>query len=239
MNILIPMAGSGSRFKNNGVITPKPFIEIYGKTMIQHAVESLDLDGRYIFVVHKSHKDFVPVTQILQEIKPDCIIIETAETTMGPACSALLSENYIADEELVITNCDQIMKWSGQYFLHCARMYDGTIVTYYNNSSKNSYAKLDNNGNVLCVKEKQIISNVSLNGIHYYKFGKYFVDAAKSMITHSDSVNGEFYVGPTYNYMIASGLKVGIHHIPNEQHYAVGTPEDLKHYIEHNRYDSN
>ena len=106
------------------------------------------------------------------------------------------------------------------------------ILTYHTDTEKNSFARLDENGFVSEVREKEVISNVSLNGIHYWKMGKYFVGSAEEMIDKGDRApNGEFYIGPTYNHMISHGLKVGIYHIPNCQHHAVGVPIDLERYL--------
>ena len=56
LNILIPMAGAGSRFKEAGYIFPKPLIEIDNKPMIQWVIESLNLEGNFIFIVQKNIK---------------------------------------------------------------------------------------------------------------------------------------------------------------------------------------
>ena len=234
MNIVIPMAGEGTRFPRDTYKIPKPLIEINGVPMIQRAIHSLGLVGTYHFIIRKdSYYD--QVCTLLHSIYPSSKIISVEETTEGPASSCLLFRDFINnEEELVIANCDQIMWWDPELFLTTARYYkyDGLIVTYTTTTPKNSYARIDRNGLVQEVKEKEVISDISLNGIHYWRKGKYFVQSAESMINCNDRApNGEFYVGPTYNYMIKSGLKVGIHHIPNSQHNAVGVPEDLNSFL--------
>ena len=168
----------------------------------------------------------------------NCNIVSVDYLTEGPACTALLAEHLIDNEEpLVIANCDQIMHWDSETFKSYCENYphDGFIVTYFANTNKNSYAKLDKNGFVTNIKEKEIISNVSLNGIHFWKHGSDFVSSAKEMISMDDRApNNEFYIGPSFNYMISKNLKVGIFHIPNEQHWAVGTEEDLDIYMRSN-----
>jgi hypothetical protein len=147
----------------------------------------------------------------------------------------LLAKDYINnDEPLVISNCDQIMLWNGEYFLNsCMNSpYDGLVVTYDESTPKNSYAKLCTNGDVIRVAEKEVISNVSLNGIHFWKHGRYFVDSANEMIANEDRCNGEFYVAPTYNRMISAGKRVGIFHIPKQCHNPVGVPSDLGIFLE-------
>ena len=228
------MAGLGKRFNDDGFNKPKPLIDINGYTMIQKSVESLGVHGKYIFIIRKTdYSDDVKL--ILKEIKPDCIIKEIDYVTDGPATTCNIVRKYINNNDsLIIANCDQIMWWSGNNFISfCnASDYDGIIVTYTSSTTKNSYAKLNKFGYVKEVKEKEVISDISLNGIHFWKSGKDFIDSYDRMVELNDKApNGEFYVGPTYNHMIQSGKKVGVYHIPNHQHHPVGTPDDLREYI--------
>lgn len=240
MNILIPMAGEGTRFPRDTYKIPKPLIEIGGVPMIQRAVESLGLSGTYHFIIRKdSYYD--QVCTLLHNIFPQSKIISVEETTKGPASSCLLFKDYInTEEELVIANCDQIMWWDAELFLTSARYYkyDGLIVTYSTTTPKNSYARINRRGFVQEIKEKEVISDISLNGIHYWRKGKYFVQSAEDMIECNDTApNGEFYVGPTYNYMIRKDLNVGIHHIPTYQHNPVGVPDDLNSFLKKYEYN--
>lgn len=239
MNILIPMAGLGSRFPSHTYPMPKPLIEVNGEPMISKAIKSLNLDGNYFFVIAKNQFTSL-VEETITAIKPSSKFIEIDYITEGPANSALLFRDQInTGEELVIANCDQIMEWNSENFLHNVRLYDGAVVTYHTDTDKNSYARLDKNGLVVEIREKEVISNVSLNGIHYWKKGSHFVNSADKMMELQDRApNGEFYIGPTYNHMIRQGLKVGIYHIPNEQHHPVGIPDDLKKYLEHEKTKS-
>jgi len=226
------MAGLGSRFLTKGFKLPKPLIDVNGKSMIVKAIDSLGIkDAKYLFVVSTNAHTETIKEEVGKQV--DCEFFELNYLTEGAACSALMFEDKINnDEELIIANCDQIMEWNPDIFLLNVRQYDGAVVTYHETTDKNSYAKINSLGEVSEIREKQVISNIALNGIHYWKKGRYFVESAKSMIAADDrAANGEFYVGPTYNYMINQGLRVGIYHIPNQQHHAVGVPEDLERYI--------
>lgn len=235
MNIVIPMAGLGSRFPNHKL--PKPLIDVNQKPMIQAAIDSLGIDGKLIFIVRKQHVTEYNIDKLLKNLY-ECEIISIDELTEGPACTALLAKEFINNSEpLIISNCDQIMHWDKNSFKSFCKHYpkDGFVVTYYANTIKNSYAKLDKLGNVIEIKEKEIISNISLNGIHFWKCGRYFIESVTSMIANNQRApNGEFYIGPSYNQMIDAGYKVGIYHIPNCQHWAVGTEEDLESYLRFN-----
>lgn len=234
-NIIIPMAGEGSRFPKDQYL-PKPLIDVNGKPMIVRAIESLDIDGQYHFIVRQN--EYTPIVKdIIGKVVKNPKFVEITKTTEGPACSALLFKNEIDNnDELVIANCDQIMEWDSKLFFHNVRLYDGAVVTYYSDTDKNSYAKLDKTGHVVEIREKEVISNISLNGIHYWKQGNSFVRSAEAMIEADDRApNGEFYIAPTYNYMIKENQKVGIFHIPNEQHHAVGVPVDLERFLKYEK----
>lgn len=233
MNILIPMAGLGTRFPNHKL--PKPLIDVNGMPMIQAALKTIGLIGNYIFIVRKNHITDFKIDKVLKNIC-DCEILTVDEITNGPACTALLAKELINNNEpLIIANCDQIMKWDSEVFQSFCLNYpnDGFLVTYHSNTEKNSYVRLGYDGLVKEVKEKEVISNVSTNGIHFWKKGKYFVDSTEEMISLNETApNGEFYIAPSYNQMIKHKMKIGIFHIPNSQHWAIGTEEDLGNYLE-------
>jgi NDP-sugar pyrophosphorylase family protein len=234
MNIIIPLAGRGKRFQEQNYTVPKPLIDVNGRPMIQRAIESLDINGKWHFLV--AENEFTnEICDILNKTKPNCNIITIDYVTEGPASSALLFKKFINNNQsLVVANCDQIMEWNGARFIECAKSYHGAVVTYHADTDKNSYAKINERGLVTEIREKSVISNVSLNGIHYWRCGFYFMESAEAMIAANDRApNGEFYIGPSYNYMIKNGLTVGIYHIPNQQHHAVGVPEDLIKFVEY------
>lgn len=234
MNVVIPMAGLGSRFLTKGFSLPKPMIDINGSPMIVKAIKSLDLDqAKYFFVISKNNFSERLKTLLKKNFLAE--FIEINYLTEGPACSALLFEDKINNsDELIIANCDQIMEWNSKVFLLNARQFDGLVVTYYETNERNSYASINKKGDVVEIKEKEVISNIALNGIHYWKEGSFFISSVKAMIEEDDrAANGEFYVGPSYNQMIKNNYNIGIYHIPNQQHHSVGIPEHLEKYIEY------
>ena len=57
-NIVIPMAGAGSRFAIAGYTKPKPFIDVLGKPMIVRVLENLTCkDARYILIARDEDLD--------------------------------------------------------------------------------------------------------------------------------------------------------------------------------------
>lgn len=232
INVIIPMAGEGKRFKDAGYTIPKPLIDIDGKPMIVRALESLNIEGKYHFVVRNNQYTLDTIFAI-DKIKPKSDFHLVQNTTEGAAVSCLKFENKIdPEEELVIVNCDQIMNWNSESVLNALRKHDGGVVTIRGTDPKHSYVKMD--GSVaISFKEKEVISDHALTGIHYWKKAKYFFASANKMVMLNEkSANGEFYVAPSYNHLIQEGLDIGSYMISADEISFVGTPEDLRKYNE-------
>jgi HAD superfamily hydrolase (TIGR01509 family) len=233
MNILIPMAGAGSRFEKAGYTFPKPLIEVKGKPMIQVVVENLNIEANYIFVVQKSHREKYNLDTLLNLITPNCKIVEVDGLTEGAACTALLAKEFINnDNPLFFANSDQFVEWDSNEFMYKMQEsgVDGGIVTFEATHPKWSFAKIDNNGFVTEVAEKNPISNIATVGYYYWKHGSDFVKYAEEMISKDIRVNNEFYVCPVFNEAIKDGKRITI--FKTNGMWGLGTPEDLKYYIE-------
>jgi HAD superfamily hydrolase (TIGR01509 family) len=239
LNILIPMAGLGSRFEREGYKLPKPLIEVDTDTpMIKKVVDNINCNPytcRYIFVVQKSHYEKYCLNYILNLIAPGCIIVQTEGLTQGAACTSLLAEKYIDnDDHLLFANSDQILEWDVNEFLYSmiSNQIDGGISTFTATDSKWSYAKLDENNNYVTeVAEKRVISNKATTGIYFWTKGSDFVKYAKQMISDdSKRVNNEFYVCPIFNEMIKDNKKIKIFDV--KKMWGIGTPSDLNFYKE-------
>lgn len=233
MNVLIPMAGHGSRFAQAGYTFPKPLIEVHGHPMIQVVVENIGVEANYIFVVQKEHREKFNLDSMLNLIAPNCKIVEVNGVTEGAACTTLLAKEYIDnDEQLVIANSDQFCEWNPLdfYYKMNEQNLDAGILTFQSTHPKWSYAKTDENGYVTQVAEKNPISNIATVGIYYWKHGKDYVRFAEQMISKNIRVNNEFYVCPVFNEAIESGLKIKTFDI--SKMWGLGTPEDLKYFIE-------
>lgn len=228
INVVIPMAGRGSRFANVGYTFPKPLIEMNNKPMIQVVVENLNVDGHYIFIVQKEHYEKYSLNLLLNNIAPNCDIIQIDGVTEGATCSVLLAEKFIDnDTPLLIANSDQFLEWNSNEFLYVAISdgVDGCISTFYNTHPKWSYAKLNDNGYVTEVQEKKPISTIATTGIYFWKQGREFVKYSKQMIEKNIRVNNEFYVCPVYNEAIADGKLIKVKDC--KRMWGIGTPEDL------------
>jgi HAD superfamily hydrolase (TIGR01509 family) len=233
LNVLIPMAGAGSRFTAAGYTFPKPLIEIKEKPMIQFVVENLNIEANYIFIVQKEHYEKYNLKYLLNLIAPNCKIIQVDGITQGAACTTLLAKEYIDnDNSLVIANSDQYVEWNSNECMYAfnADSIDGGILTFNAIHPKWSYAKLDSDGFVTEVAEKQPISNLATVGIYYWRHGSDYVKCAEEMIEKNIRTNNEFYVAPVFNEAIAAGKKIRCKNI--EKMWGIGTPEDLNYFLE-------
>ncbi len=236
LNVLIPMAGAGSRFEKAGYTFPKPLIEVEGKPMIQLVVENLNIDANFIFIVQKKHMEQYNLASLLKIIAPNCKIVEVDKMTEGAACTALLAKKYINNTSpLFFANSDQYVEWDSNEFFYKMNesKCDGGIALFKATHPKWSFAKLDSNNKVIEVAEKNPISDNATVGFYYWKQGQDFVNYAEQMIDNDDRVNNEFYVCPVFNYAIKGGLNIIGKHI--SKMYGIGTPEDLNVYLNRNR----
>jgi HAD superfamily hydrolase (TIGR01509 family) len=234
LNVLIPMAGAGSRFEQAGYTFPKPLIDVKGKPMIQVVIENLNMDANYIFVVQKAHREKYNLDTMLSLIAPGCKIVETNGLTEGAACTALLAKEYIDnDAPLLFANSDQFVEWDSNEFMYKMNETnaDGGIVTFKATHPKWSFAKIDpETGCVTEVAEKNPISDDATVGYYYWKHGSDFVKYAEEMIEKNVRVNNEFYVCPVFNQAISGGKKIRT--FTTEKMWGLGTPEDLTYYLE-------
>lgn len=235
LNIVIPMAGLGSRFSQKGYELPKPLINVNNKPMIQWVVENLQFSNekvKFIFIIREEHREKYNVDSFLNLIAPGCSIISVDKTTQGAACTVLLTKELINNSDnLIIANSDQFLEWDQSSFLKKARVTnaDGAISIFNNTHPKWSYVK-EKNGYVIQVAEKQPISNMATTGIYFWKHGSDFVNCAEKMIEKNIKVNNEFYVCPVFNEAILENKKIIT--FKSEKMWGLGTPEDLEYFLE-------
>ena len=231
LNILIPMAGLGSRFYEKGFKLPKPLILVRDNVMIQAVVESINIRANYIYVVQKEHYEKYHLEEVLNSITPNCKIIQIDGVTEGAAITALAAQSLIDNKSpLLIANSDQIISWKPKLFFYRLNeaQYDGGILTFEDTNPKWSYAKVDDQHMVELVAEKEVISNLATVGIYYWKHGDDFVKYAKQMINNNIRTNNEFYICPVFNEAIKDNKKIWANSVAKM--WGIGTPEDLDKY---------
>ncbi len=235
-NIVVPMAGRGSRFTEEGHTDSKPFIDVNGKPMIQRVIENLNIefDEQYEFVIICLREDYDRYDfSIFDDIigHENWEVICLPDVTEGAAQTILTAEQYIDNDTPMLSfNTDQMIDYDVGIWNHFEQ-YDGGIPCFWGDSEDWSYAKCDEDGFVREVAEKKVISNDATAGYYYWSEGKDFVKYAKQMIESNDrqGFNKEFYVAPVYNWAIKDGKKIVISMVDGTTE--LGTPEYLKKYL--------
>lgn len=240
LNIVIPMAGLGSRFTAAGYMTPKPLIPLHGVPMIKVVIDNLapKRPHRFIFIVQKAWLDEYGMEVKLKSFSDSAEVIAINYITEGQVCTALLGKKFFNnDEPLMTANCDQYVDVDINDYLEDMdrRKLDGLIMTMKATDPKWSYAKTDSSGLVLETAEKKAISPDATVGIFNFRHGSDLVRSAERMIANDLRVNNEFYTCPCYNYLVKEGKRIGIYPIGQEGDgmYGLGIPADLEYFINH------
>lgn len=238
LNIVLPIAGRGSRFAEAGFRLPKPLIPVHGVPMIEaviHNVRPRDAH-RLIVVALREHLQGTALEQVLQRAAPGCAVVPVDTVTEGAACTVLLARDLIdSDDPLMLANSDQWVDVdiNGYLDVMTRTQADGLIMTMTADDPKWSFVGLDSRGFVTEVVEKQVISNEATVGIYNFRRGRDFVRAADAMIAKDLRVNGEFYVAPVYNQLIDEGARIVIRNVGREGAgmYGLGIPSDLDKFL--------
>ena len=234
-NILIPMAGRGSRFEEQGYTDKKPFIDVNGKPMIHRVIENLgmEFDKEYMFILICLQEDFdkydfTEFEKVIGHNSYDVVILD--DVTEGAAQTVLTAKHLINDDTPLMTmNSDQLVEWDVVDLFEDCKRFDALIPCFYGEGNAWSYAGVED-GFVTEVVEKRQISDYATAGYYYWCEGRDFVKYAEEMIEENSRTNGEFYVAPVYNWAIKDGKKYVVGMV--DKAYSLGTPEHLEEYLE-------
>ena len=238
INVVIPMAGAGSRFKVAGYEMPKPFIEFNGKMMIEHVLSSFTkVDANFILVLQEKflEEQKSQLEKIQQNHQVDFVTVP--KLTMGASITALAAHKKINPNcDIIFADSDNIFNPNDVYdFVGYSRKNNlsGALLTFNSDKPCFSYAKVDSNDNFIETKEKEVISSHAIAGMYYFKNLEEFKDAVIDMVVEADLSKGEFYMSNVYNHLKKLTNKIGVFDIENFD--CVGTPEQLSQYIERSR----
>ncbi len=229
LNIVVPMAGRGSRFAKVGYALPKPLIELHGVPMIRLVIANLtpSVPHRFHFLIQRAHDEDYGLAARLREWAPGATVTPVDAVTEGAACTVLLAREMIdSDDALMIANCDQYVDIDIDAYIAAQGDADGLIMTMWADDPKWSFVRRDAEGRVVQVVEKEVVSNEATVGIYNFARGRDFVRGAEAMIAADQRVNGEFYVAPVYDRLIAEGARVECFDIGAGMH-GIGVPDDL------------
>lgn len=240
LNIVLPIAGRGSRFVTAGYTLPKPLIPVHGVPMIELVVRNVrpSVPHRFIFIALQEHLEHLQMRETLARVAPGSVVIPVREVTEGAACTVLLASDLVGgDDALMIANSDQWVDIAIDDYLAAMdrASADGLIMTMWADHPKWSFVARDASGRVCRVVEKEVVSHDATVGIYNFRRGRDFVRAAQQMIARDLRVNGEFYVAPTYNQLIDEGATIATYDVGREGcgMHGLGVPSDLEAFLAH------
>ncbi|MBY0353698.1 NTP transferase domain-containing protein [Candidatus Babeliales bacterium] len=238
--MLIPLAGRGQRFVQDGYADPKPLIPVSGKPMIVQAAASLPATTEQIFVCLNEHCQRYPLEHAIKETYPHAEIKKLDHVTEGQACTCEFGlQNIDPEKSLVIGACDNGMLWNQQKYQDLVddKSVDVIAWSFRNHPSSNKNPQMYG---WLAVDHNNVVTNVSVKvplsanpshdhaivGTFTFKKAAYFLQAAQNLRAKNIRVNNEFYVDSCINQALAMGLTVKVFEV---DHYVCwGTPNDLR-----------
>jgi NDP-sugar pyrophosphorylase family protein len=238
IQVVIPMAGLGSRFTQEGYTTPKPLLPIGNLKMIEVVLQNLTSDDveKVVIVTKTVISEASSLPKLLAEYSFDVEIVLIDETTNGPATTCVLAKHHLdMNKPLVIANSDQYLDtdMKSEYQKWDELTMDGIIWAMEDDSPKWSYVRANRNGFAVEVKEKVVISNLATCGVYAYSKAEYFFQAYEAMVSADDCTNNEFYVAPTYNYLVRNGKKIYVRDLgkAGTVMHGLGIPEDYEAFL--------
>lgn len=235
VNILIPLAGTSQFFNGAEYPYPKPLIEINDKTMIAHVIDNFDSlkeEKIFIFIVNSEDCKKFHLDNVLNLLtNNNCKIIQINNETKGAACSAMMAIDFINNKKpLIITNADQIFDDNLGDIVEGFKGLDGAVISFDSIHPRWSYARVDEEENIIETAEKRPLSKHAIAGFFYFKHGEDFVKSAMSMIKKDAGLNGLYYISPTLNEMVLRNKKLGISKVKNQRYHTLYTPQKIQEY---------
>ena len=221
MNIIMPMAGLGSRMNRN---IPKHLIPVNGHPMFLEALQTFHPDWMHHKIVLVMREEHLEMTRPF--LTDNMKVVVTQHITTGPAATALLAEPYITDDALFTLNCDQVFTWNAKSRIDEMMQHQAGVFVFPSMDAKCSFVRLNDVGCAVEFAEKQVISNLALTGVHYWKHGTDFISSCRKMMADDVRVNNEHYISMTYNYLLDE-MCVGVVETPVEEITLLGTEQEL------------
>ena len=238
MIIVMPMAGEGSRFRDTGITTPKPMIQVLGEPMYAKAMMGLPLNlaRKIVFICLKDHLDNHKLREdiVNRYGHYDIDIVSLERTTEGQAQTVLAAKHLMKkDEPVVIFNSDTTFTSPANSLLeNPPYSFDGLLGVFEAEGDRWSFARIDSAGRVIETAEKKRISNLATTGLYVFSRSQDFVRYAEEAIASGDRERGEYYIAPLFNRMIEEGKRVVVERANRVG--VMGTPEDLQMYLDQN-----
>ncbi|CAN2170199.1 RfbA dTDP-glucose pyrophosphorylase [Candidatus Nanopelagicaceae bacterium] len=237
IQLVIPMAGKGQRFADAGYTNLKPMLPIHGVPMISVVLKNLYSHhlSDVILICQRETLEKSNLRETLDWLDIPLTILCVDSITEGPADTVRLARMAIRDDQpLVIANSDQFINGDLTEFYEQSSNpnFGGVVLTMTDDDPKWSFARVDNDQNILEIREKKVISNNATVGIYGFSRADIAWGAFSKMWEAGDRTNGEYYVAPSYNYFGNSTSRIINLGPINQVMFGLGVPEDYMRFLE-------
>jgi NDP-sugar pyrophosphorylase family protein len=240
VQLVIPAAGAGNRFREVGVSTPKPLIELGGLPMLLWVLANFQLEENDRVVIISQEKDVLPekLKAFLNKLNLEVDFVQIDGLTEGPAATVELAvKKLLPGIPIIVANSDQYVSADMNPFIEGVRQdfASGYILAMKARGNKWSFIGRDEDGIVNRVVEKEEISDEATVGIYGWADLSVMKNAIKYLRDNEMTVNDEYYVAPSYGYLIENNLNIDVFNIGahGDSVHGLGTPKDLTAFLEH------
>jgi len=244
MKILIPLAGNGQRFKDDGYKLPKPLVKVFGNPLCFAAIGYLEpQNDDEIYIVYKEELNKYGFKETVHKTFPKVKFIELKHDTRGPVETVLCAVGKLSEEELrepvLVVDGDTfyieniIQKAKNNQFLDAVFCF----VTK-NEEPIYSYIKTDpESWRVTEIKEKQKISNMACSGAYLFSDGAWLKKYCEKVLSDNEN-RSEYYISDIYQKMLLDNVTIGAIKIHANDVVCLGTPHQLKTFCVSNAAES-
>lgn len=238
INIIIPLAGKSIQFDSKHFYFPKPLIDIDGKPMIERVVNPFvncfKKNSHFMFIINDLDAKKFHLDRILQLIvNNNGTVRHQFQDTKGALCSCLLLvDDIMMEKPLIIANSDQVIDVN---YLDVLKKFqnlgaDAGTILFKSIHPQWSYVRTNSENLIIESAEKKPISSNAIAGFYYYKTAKLFIEAAKEVISSSETINDKFFISMTFNELILKGKKISGYFIDSENYHSLYSPEKIEKY---------
>lgn len=196
MNIIIPMAGRGTRLRPHTLTVPKPLIPVAGASIVERLVREISAVmqqpvKKVSFIIKKDFGKEVEhqLLQIAEEIGAQGQIDYQTEA-LGTA-HAIYSAKDLLEGPVVVAYADTLFK--GAFRLD--QQSDSIIwVKKVENPEQYGVVKLNDNNEIIDFVEKpaHFVSDLAIIGIYYFKEGEILKNEIQYLFDNDIKVGGEY-----------------------------------------------
>ena len=238
VQLVIPMAGEGRRFSEAGYDSPKPLLEIDGKPMFELVIRNLITPAvdRVVLLSRDEWDLSASIASLSSALSIPISNVPISGTTDGPAGTVEIAAPELdLEAPVVVANSDQYVSGDlAGFYQAIEEGIPGVILAMQDDDPKWSYVRVDKHGNALELREKVVISPLATVGIYAFSSGRLMLQAFRDMRKRRDMTNGEYYVAPSYRYLIEQGAEVRVIDLGpiGDVMHGMGIPQDYEAFCE-------